>query len=131
MKLILPLVLLFLSLSAAAQVEDAAARSPYKEIAFDWRYTPNLPICGKTLKSCFAGFTIHNLLNDAIITLPASARSWNFFPPDGVRYGKHIFHLYALAYDVNGAEVHSTPAQVVIDVVPPPSAATTFTGVLQ
>jgi hypothetical protein len=90
-----------------------------------------LPICGKTLKSCFAGFTIHNLLNNAITTLPASARSWNFFPPDGVQYGKHIFHLYVLAYDVNGAEVHSTPAQVVIDVVPPPSAATSFTGVLQ
>jgi hypothetical protein len=131
MKLILPLVLLFLSLSASAQVTDAAAKSKYTEIAFDWSYTPNLPICGKTLKSCFVGFTIHNMLNDAITTLPASARSWNYFPKDGVQYGKHTFHLYALGYDVNGAEVHSTAAQIVINVVPPPSVATSFTGVLQ
>lgn len=122
----LPLMLLLLSFSASAQV------SRYTQIDFNWSYTPNLPACSTTLKSCFSGFAISDLLSGHVIgTFSTSLRSWTYIPAGGVQYGKHIFSLVAEGYDVNGAHVQSAPAQVIVDVTPPLSTPTALTGVLQ
>ena len=118
--------LLLVPFVARAQV------SPYKQIDFNWRYTPNLPVCGATLVACFAGFSMTDLISGHVVaTLPTSLRSWNYIPGGGVQYGKHTFNLVAEGYDGSGNLVKSAAAVVVVDVFPPPSTPSGLTGVLQ
>lgn len=113
-------------LAARAQV------SSYTQIDFNWSYTPNLPVCSTTNVSCFAGFTVTDLLSGHVVgTISTAARSWTYMPAGGVQYGKHRFTLVATGYDVNGNKVESAPATVVVDVEPPPRAPTMLQAVPQ
>jgi len=121
-KPFLPLLLL-LSLPAGAQV------SPYTHINFNWTYTPNLPACGSSLKSCFSGFIMKDIVtNQVVATIAGSARSWVYTPTGGVLYATYQFNLYATGYDANGVAVHSDPDMVSIPVVAPPAAPTGLMG---
>lgn len=126
----IPHVLLFLvTASAFAQV------SPYKQIDFNWNYTPNLPVCTTQLAACHLGFTIKDITSGHVLVGPnvltRSVRSWAYFPGGGVQYGTHVFELVANAYTASGQPVDSTPARVTIVVGAPPSSPTAFKGAVQ
>lgn len=108
------------------------AVSPYTHIYFDWRYTPNLPVCGAVLKSCFVGFRmVDQLSGSTLVKLSPTARSWNYVPAGGVQYGKHTFELRAVGYDANGVFTRSAPNSIIVDVVAPPVSPAGLTAALQ
>lgn len=133
---LIPLALLLLSIPAAAQIENDAVHSHYKQIDFNWSYTTDWPVCSTTLVSCYTGFTMSDTGTGHVLAGPSvigpTTLSWAYFPKGGVQYGSHTFALVANGYDQNGQAVTSTPATVTINVVATKlSTPVSLRGVLQ
>lgn len=116
--------------TASAQSAQTAATgvSTYTTFVFNWAYTPSLPSCVSTNKSCWDGFILTNTTLGTVVgtqsQIPAGVTSYNYQPSGGVPYGTTNFSLVAHGYDENGAALSSSPATVAITVNAPAPTAT-------
>jgi hypothetical protein len=129
----LTLVAIFCS---AAFPQTTSKYSPYKQIDFNWSYTPNLPACTSTAKACFMGFTLKDTTSGTTLVTPSTlgptTLSYSYFPAGGVQYGVHKFLLTANGYDETGAPTVSAGATVTVTVaVPSLVAPTKLVGAMQ
>ena len=94
--------------------------SPYKQIDFNWSYSPNLPACSSLTIACYVGFTLKDTSSGGTIATPSTlgpnTRSFAYFPNGGVQYGVHVFSLVANAYNAKGQPLVSTPATITVTV---------------
>lgn len=134
-QLFVALTLVAISCSAAFP-QTSSKYSAYKQIDFNWSYTPNLPACTTSAKACFMGFTLKDTTSGGTIATPSklgpNTLSYAYFPAGGVQYGVHSFLLTANGYDETGAPTVSTGAKVTVTVaVPTLDAPTKLVGALQ
>ena len=94
--------------------------SPYKQIDFNWSYSPNFSACSNSIISCNVGFTLKDTSSGATIATPnrlgPDTRSFAYFPGGGVQYGVHVFSLVANVYDANGDPLESKAATITVTV---------------
>jgi hypothetical protein len=120
------------------QLTNAASSkySRYKQIDFNWSYTPNLPACSSSTTACLVGFTLKDTTSGSTIATPSAlgptTLSYSYFPAGGVQYGVHSFLLIANGFNETGAPIVSAGAKVTVTVaIPSLNAPTKLVEALQ
>lgn len=94
--------------------------SSYKQIDFNWSYTPNLPACSGSTRACYIGFTLKDTTSGSTLVTPNTlgphVLSYVYLPNGGVQYGVHSFSLVANGYDATGKPLVSPAATVTVTV---------------